>query len=1236
MTEEERKELDLKFDKYFKETFIIDRGDLFDKYNERKIDVSFNLEEEKYTTPKNVFKTIKKAFENGNTEEMELFLRKLDLLAKDKVDIENSVANRLGFTQTLFMPGMKNYTQREMVVVDGKYVMGYNTMDVHKLRSDSLTELLENKDDVSKINFRNVSELLNTMDSKEIYAILNSDINSFSRMRVERAAQYIDLDGMLDDSEAIHKKMEILALQRYLDRKGHIAFNRNFIDEFVADMIRYGARNTISAYFLPLKIIPKYLLFGPGSLVDTVKQIAKIHRNDRLEKLIGDEKEYKFEYKMFEKMKRKEYYHSELDEVKDMDVRRKQIKASNIENILEMVEFNSQDYLAEYKELVPFIKKYKLRKKSMSEMRSFYHNLDRVYTDLERRSGRRLSDITKKLIKNDLVLNIFVEKELIDKSYVVVEDINSRWFGTKIPVVDGEVDEETLMKALVVVGDENLQDIIKEMTVELGKKQKILKQIVESRKDVSGSIDLGEGREENLENVATFISDIFFSKEWDECYELAEKIIGPENENVLLEQPLLVTFGGQKYSCATKLDARLLSVCDANFDRIDKNWLKDHIENKVEKTVGQHHIYNYIFEDLYQNITRNPNFKLSAEDLKTLDDKKTLIERKLRNYETIENIVDDLGHLKDYNKVKDILTIFQKNYDVNDVNTRYGENFSIDLMSENKHEQFRDVGSTEGRDENYAEKEDGNNSDNPISVPEIKEVLSSQSEETVDSAIRLISQLEINAHLLENEKTKEQETYDQNFKAVMTGEPRLNIVEKYTPSAEFLAAMTYLPEEAKARESIDEINKEIMSKEENKLFNASLKEVEFLPKDFKELLLENEHLSYKLHKTAVQNKYELEIFGFDKKNPLALIKIEPNASLPVKEQKNMAKVLENFSIYKPERKAITIARAMEGTDLERMSELLKMEKREKMKKLSNGFSQENEYGRLSENTKMLMRLVREDYSSKKYSAEKIKEVNLISKEIMNYLKKDKIDRADGFSEETMEKFQNGTLTLKELGDEIAKKLNLENNPLESILSQNNLTKEIKDALNEDKKGKENNTETDKTVSDAKRDLERFEKHRENVKEQKVFDNINIEKQKNRVENTKKEVESVKNEIKEETIEINRELMEDKMALENIENSQKQLATKKEAELMEETMEKLADENAINVSEIKGEALKIDEAEEEIKALKEQIKETEKDEESKAATEEERKNEKNLEAEKEKLKEKTKESEEERRNKGWSR
>ena len=60
MTEEERKEVDLKFDKYFKETFIIDRGDLFDKYNERKIDVSFNLDEEKYTTPKNVFKTIKK------------------------------------------------------------------------------------------------------------------------------------------------------------------------------------------------------------------------------------------------------------------------------------------------------------------------------------------------------------------------------------------------------------------------------------------------------------------------------------------------------------------------------------------------------------------------------------------------------------------------------------------------------------------------------------------------------------------------------------------------------------------------------------------------------------------------------------------------------------------------------------------------------------------------------------------------------------------------------------------------------------------------------------------------------------------------------------------------------------------------------------------------------------------------------------------------------------------------
>ena len=133
--------------------------------------------------------------------------------------------------------------------------------------------------------------------------------------------------------------------------------------------------------------------------------------------MIEGEDEYQFEYKTFERMLKREYYHSELDDINEIDKNRKHIKASNIEDMIEMVEFNAQDYLKEYKEIMPFLKKHRLRKKSKVEMRAFYHNIDRVFSDIERRSGRQLSDITKRLIRNELVLNTFIEKDLVQMEY---------------------------------------------------------------------------------------------------------------------------------------------------------------------------------------------------------------------------------------------------------------------------------------------------------------------------------------------------------------------------------------------------------------------------------------------------------------------------------------------------------------------------------------------------------------------------------------------------------------------------------------------------------------------------------------------------------------------------------------------------------------------------------------------------------------------------------------------------
>ena len=79
------------FETYFRNTFFIERNDLFDKYQNRDISPDYNFEKEKYASPERVFTTIKEAFEDGRAEEVELFFRKLDILAKDKIDSQSKL-----------------------------------------------------------------------------------------------------------------------------------------------------------------------------------------------------------------------------------------------------------------------------------------------------------------------------------------------------------------------------------------------------------------------------------------------------------------------------------------------------------------------------------------------------------------------------------------------------------------------------------------------------------------------------------------------------------------------------------------------------------------------------------------------------------------------------------------------------------------------------------------------------------------------------------------------------------------------------------------------------------------------------------------------------------------------------------------------------------------------------------------------------------------------------------------
>lgn len=1229
MTPEERMELDKKFDKYFRDTFIIERGDLYDKYSDRKIDVSYDFDKEKYATPESVFATIKEAFENGHGEEMELFLRKLDLLAKDKVDATNTLNNKALFGDEISAD--EAYKQggtstKEMVVINGEYALGHNTSEVDGLRGDPLSELINNKDDVSKIDFKNITELINTMDSSELYAIMNSNSSQFQGIRTERAHSYLNIKESLDQSAKRKEQLEILMLQRYLDKRGNIAFNQNFIDEMVSDMIRYGARKTIGAYLMPLTVFPKAITFGPGSIYDTFNQMRKSRKIEKIKKIVEGEEEYKFEYKTFERMLQREYYHTELDDVKEMDKSRKHIKAMNVEDLIEMVDFNSQDYLKEYKEIMPFLKKHRLRKKTMPEMRAFYHNIDRVFSDIETRSGRQLSDITKRMIRNDLVLNTFVEKDLIYADYAVIDDKESNWFGLKVPIKDGRPDYELLEKSLVLVGTKNLREIQIEIDKAFGKRNKYLNQIAYVAPDEFGGIDLGSDLEENKENIRMFFDHVLPFIDSEEIEEVVDEVLGKEGEDVFSRQPLTVKVFDQTFVCKSKLDARILSVINEKYSETTlPSLLRDLLENYVYKTDGIKSTNNYVFEDLYENITTNDNFKLSKKDLEVLEDKKNEIERSLRNHETIDSIMDKhLFSLKDYKKFEYILRVFQKNMEINDTNEFYGENPNINRDANTKHERYYETGSDpraevftqnepdfaddwEPSEEDfraYQESQKAMEIANQImSEVEIGAVLSTQPAEAQKKVIELADGLKNNDEFLEREKAENEVKMEQNFRAVITGKPKLNIVNKTNENSEILANNTFNKEDQKARRNIEEVNAKKMMKKEFQEFKEQIRKSTLLDQETKALITENDDFSYKIEKLSSQ-KYEMKIFGKDKENSITVLNLTVNPDYQNSDAARMKSVLEDMGKHSVKEKAEIIVKAIESVDGEKIKEILKKENLERKKQLIPEFEKGETRGRLSNDSKQIFRLAREDYSTKKYTQGKADEINKVSKEMLELLKKGKIEKNDNFSENIAEKFNNGTLTLLELSEEVSKKMGYKKNPMENLFTKENknanqaidnigykLKSEINKKAELDKtvpeKEKENpknivDTKPDGTVKDAKTDLERFEKHAEKVKEEKIFESKKIEQHNGKIEELKKETEEVKKEVEAAVEESVQEHAQDEKALTE--------TVKKE--LDEATREREEDLKSINAKDIAEKKLMIED-DERIEEIKEETEHMEK-------------------------------------------
>jgi len=313
------------FNKYFEETFIVEEG-----YDGKEIDKDFHFNEnEKHATPRDVFDIIKKAFEDGEEmDKVEAFMRKLDMIGKDKIDniFNNKISN---YYKTLPPSSFE---------INGKILeVPHYLVDTGRLRTDTLQELYDEIYTVSKINFKNVVYIINDKTFEELYNIMNATAINFDKgIRIQNFYKESGLEASFKESEdqRIREAFKILSPTEYNMGNGRYYVNRRLRDEMVGKMISYGPRKVIGAGATVAGEVAKSLVKG-NLIIGAVGLAFKLKKDSKIKKMT-DGKNH-FDYATFKRMMEKGYHETNLDEIKEIDKNRKGIKLEQVTEILKEI-----------------------------------------------------------------------------------------------------------------------------------------------------------------------------------------------------------------------------------------------------------------------------------------------------------------------------------------------------------------------------------------------------------------------------------------------------------------------------------------------------------------------------------------------------------------------------------------------------------------------------------------------------------------------------------------------------------------------------------------------------------------------------------------------------------------------------------------------------------------------------------------------------------------------------------
>ena len=128
-----------------------------------------------------------------------------------------------------------------------------------------------------------------------------------------------------------NEALDIIAPIKHDMGNGRYYINTRLRDEMAEKMIVHGPGKVIGAGATVAGEMAKSIVKG-NLIVGVVKLALKLGKDSKIRKMTGGRNH--FDYETFQKMRKKDYYNTSLDEIKEVDINRKKRKSSQIYQII--------------------------------------------------------------------------------------------------------------------------------------------------------------------------------------------------------------------------------------------------------------------------------------------------------------------------------------------------------------------------------------------------------------------------------------------------------------------------------------------------------------------------------------------------------------------------------------------------------------------------------------------------------------------------------------------------------------------------------------------------------------------------------------------------------------------------------------------------------------------------------------------------------------------------------------